>query len=386
MKGNFKRRDRIRMQAKGQNREHIIIRTSVIGIVANLLLAGFKAAVGLSVHSIAVLLDAVNNLSDAMSSIITIVGTRLAARLPDKKHPLGHGRIEYLSALVVAGIVFYAGITSAVESVKKIIEPEAADYSLTSLIILAAAVLVKWLLGRYVRRQGERVQCGALTASGTDALFDAVISLSVLISALLFLATGISLEAYVGVVISVVIIKSGIGMMIETLHEILGQRMDAAFTNRVKEILASLPEVRGAYDLIIYNYGPNKNLASVHLELPDTMSVREVDALTRLAEEKVYRETGVILAGVGVYSYNTSDDAAARLRDDIRKRVLQHDWVVQMHGFYVQEEEKKIRFDVVLNFVIPPQKGLDILYREMREAYPGYRFQIAPDIDASVTA
>ncbi|MGO5485417.1 cation diffusion facilitator family transporter [Selenomonas montiformis] len=374
------------MQAKGQNREHIIIRTSVIGIVANLLLAGFKAAVGLSVHSIAVLLDAVNNLSDAMSSIITIVGTRLAARLPDKKHPLGHGRIEYLSALVVAGIVFYAGITSAVESVKKIIEPEAADYSLTSLIILAAAVLVKWLLGRYVRRQGERVQCGALTASGTDALFDAVISLSVLISALLFLATGISLEAYVGVVISVVIIKSGIGMMIETLHEILGQRMDAAFTNRVKEILASLPEVRGAYDLIIYNYGPNKNLASVHLELPDTMSVREVDALTRLAEEKVYRETGVILAGVGVYSYNTSDDAAARLRDDIRKRVLQHDWVVQMHGFYVQEEEKKIRFDVVLNFVIPPQKGLDILYREMREAYPGYRFQIAPDIDASVTA
>lgn len=374
------------MQAKGQNREHIIIRTSVIGIVANLLLAGFKAAVGLSVHSIAVLLDAVNNLSDAMSSIITIVGTRLAARLPDKKHPLGHGRIEYLSALVVAGIVFYAGITSAVESVKKIIEPEAADYSLPALIILAAAVLVKWLLGRYVRRQGERVQCGALTASGTDALFDAVISLSVLISALLFLATGISLEAYVGVVISIVIIKSGIGMMIETLHEILGQRMDAAFTNRVKEILASLPEVRGAYDLIIYNYGPNKNLASVHLELPDTMSVREVDALTRLAEEKVYRETGVILAGVGVYSYNTSDDAAARLRDDIRKRVLQHDWVVQMHGFYVQEEEKKIRFDVVLNFVIPPQKGLDILYREMREAYPGYRFQIAPDIDASVTA
>lgn len=374
------------MQAKGQNREHIIIRTSVIGIVANLLLAGFKAAVGLSVHSIAVLLDAVNNLSDAMSSIITIVGTRLAARLPDRKHPLGHGRIEYLSALVVAGIVFYAGITSAVESVKKIIEPEAADYSLPALIILAAAVLVKWLLGRYVRRQGERVQCGALTASGTDALFDAVISLSVLISALLFLATGISLEAYVGVVISIVIIKSGIGMMIETLHEILGQRMDAAFTNRVKEILASLPEVRGAYDLIIYNYGPNKNLASVHLELPDTMSVREVDALTRLAEEKVYRETGVILAGVGVYSYNTSDDAAARLRDDIRKRVLQHDWVVQMHGFYVQEEEKKIRFDVVLNFVIPPQKGLDILYREMREAYPGYRFQIAPDIDASVTA
>lgn len=374
------------MQDKEQDREHIIVRTSVIGIVANVLLAGFKAVVGLSVNSIAVLLDAVNNLSDAMSSIITIVGTRLAARLPDKKHPLGHGRIEYLSALVVAGIVFYAGITSAVESVKKIIEPEAADYSLTALIILAAAVLVKLLLGRYVRRQGERVQCGALAASGTDALFDAVISLSVLISALLFLATGISLEAYVGVVISAVIIKSGIGMMIETLHEILGQRMDAAFTNRVKGILASLPEVRGAYDLIIYNYGPNKNLASVHLELPDTMSVREVDALTRLAEEKVYRETGVILAGVGVYSYNMRDDAAARLRDDIRDRVLQHDWAVQMHGFYVQEEEKKIRFDVVLNFVIPPQEGLDILYREMREAYPGYSFQIAPDIDASVTA
>ena len=162
------------------NRDKIIIRTSVIGILANVLLAGFKALIGIVSHSIAVLLDAVNNLSDALSSIITIVGTKLSGRLPDKKHPLGYGRIEYLSAMVVSGIVLYAGITSAVESVKKIIHPEQPDYSVVSLVIIAVAVAVKIALGRYVKAQGKKVNSGSLVASGSDAMFDAILSASVL--------------------------------------------------------------------------------------------------------------------------------------------------------------------------------------------------------------
>ena len=139
-----------------------------------------------------------NNLSDALSSIITIVGTKLAGKLPDKKHPLGYGRIEYLSALIVSGIVLYAGITAAVESVKKIIHPEKPDYSAVSLVIIAVAVVVKIVLGRYVKKKGEAVNSEALIASGTDALSDAVLSASVLASALVYLASGISLEAWVG--------------------------------------------------------------------------------------------------------------------------------------------------------------------------------------------
>ena len=181
------------------SRDKVIIRTSVIGILTNVLLAAFKAAVGFLSNSIAVILDAVNNLSDALSSVITIVGTKLAGKLPDKKHPLGYGRIEYLSAMIVSGLVLYAGITSAVESVKKIIHPENPDYSPVSLIIIAVAVAAKVFLGRYVKAQGRKVNSGSLVASGSDALNDAILSSSVLASALIFMLSGISLEAWVGI-------------------------------------------------------------------------------------------------------------------------------------------------------------------------------------------
>ena len=367
------------------NRDKVIIRTSIIGILANVLLAAFKAAVGIASNSIAVVLDAVNNLSDALSSIITIVGTKLAGKLPDKKHPLGYGRIEYISAMIVSGIVLYAGITSAVESVKKIIHPEKPEYSVISLVIIAVAVVVKIVLGRYVKAKGEEVNSGSLVASGSDAMFDAILSASVLACAIIFMITGISLEAFVGAVISVIIIKSGVEMMIETLNEILGVRADEETTDRIKELLTGEEEVQGAYDLIMFNYGPDKNLASVHLELPDTMSVREVDRLTRKLERKVYKETGIVLVAVGVYSYNTGDDEAARIQKDVRERVLAHDWAVQLHGFYVDVETKEMTFDVVISFDISPREALSALYEEMKKAYPDYKIVIAPDVDVSVT-
>ncbi len=366
-----------------ENREAVIIRTSIIGIMTNVMLAGFKAVVGLLSRSIAVTLDAVNNLSDALSSIITILGTKLAGKLPDRKHPLGHGRIEYLSAMVVAGIVLYAGITSAVESIKKILHPEKPEYGTVSLVIIAAAVIVKILLGRYVKAKGEEVHSGSLIASGSDAMFDAVLSGSVLLSAVIYLLSGLSLEAYVGVIIAGFIIKAGIEMMVETLDEILGVRADKEKTDRIKALLSEDREVRGAYDLILYNYGPDKDYASVHLELPDTMTAREIDKLTRRLERKVYKETGVILAGVGLYSYNTGDDEAARIQEDVRKRVMAKDWAVQLHGFYVDTEAEEMRFDVVLSFDIDPKEGLRILYEEIRGAYPAYDIHIAPDVDVS---
>ena len=367
------------------NRDRVIIRTSVIGILANVFLAAFKAVIGIVSNSIAVTLDAVNNLSDALSSIITIVGTKLAGKHPDKKHPFGYGRIEYLSAMIVSGIVLYAGITSAVESVKKILRPETPDYSPVSLVIIAAAVAVKIVLGRYVKAQGERVNSGSLEASGSDALFDAVLSASVLASAVIFMLSGLSLEAYVGALISVIIIKSGIEMMIETLNEILGVRAEKETTDRIREILTREPEVQGAYDLVMFNYGPDKNLASVHLELPDTMTVREVDRLTRKLETMVFKETGVILVGVGLYSYNTSEGEAARIQKEVRELVLAHDWAVQVHGFYADLETKEMTFDVVMSFDIRPREGLAILYEELRRAYPEYRITIAPDVDVSTT-
>ena len=375
--------DEQRCEPFTDTRDKIIVRTSSVGIVTNVLLAAFKAAVGLASHSIAVVLDAVNNLSDALSSIITIVGTKLSGKLPDKKHPLGYGRIEYLSAMIVAGIVLYAGITSLVESVKKIIRPETPEYGTISLVIIAVAVVVKIVLGKYVKAQGKRVNSGALVASGSDAMFDAVLSFSVLLSAIVFLVFKISLEAYVGAVISGFIIKAGIEMISETVNEILGQRPEKETTAKIKRLLAEEPEVRGAYDLILYNYGPDKNLGSVHLELPDTMTVEEVDRLTRRLEKRVYGETGVILVGVGVYSCNTRDNEAARIFEDVRGKVLSHEWALQMHGFHVDVPAKEMRFDVVMSFDIRPQEGVEILRKEIGEVYPDYAVLIIPDVDVS---
>ncbi|WP_235897159.1 cation diffusion facilitator family transporter [Hornefia butyriciproducens] len=381
--GNSENKVPQNLMEKKEDRDRIIVRTSVIGILANVFLAAFKAAAGIMSNSIAILLDAVNNLSDALSSVITIVGTKLASKDPDKKHPLGYGRIEYLSAMIVSAIVLYAGITSAVESVRKIIHPVKAEYTMVSLIIIVVAVLVKLILGSYVKKKGKDAKSGALTASGADAQFDAVLSLSVLLSALLYIATGVSLEAWVGAVISAVIIKAGVEMMIDTLNDILGKRADPETTVRIKRLLSEEPEVRGAYDLFLNNYGPDKNYGSVHLELPDTMTVEEVDVLTRRVQEKIYSETGVILTGVGVYSYNTGDNEAAGIRNRVMETVLSHDWALQLHGFFVDMENKEMRFDVVMSFEIDRQEGVETLTEEIRKLYPDFRVSIVSDVDVS---
>ena len=369
------------MRSLAATREQVIVKTSIIGIVTNILLAAFKAAVGLLSNSIAIILDAVNNLSDALSSVITIIGAKLAGKQPDKKHPLGHGRIEYLSSMLVSALVLYAGITALIESVKKIIHPEEANYSLLTLIILVVAIIVKLVLGKYVKTKGEQVNSGALIASGSDASFDAILSASVLACALLYLCCHISLEAYVGVAISVVIIKAGIGMLQETLHDILGQRPSPELVKQIKEIIQAEPLVHGVYDLLINNYGPNKNYASLHVELDDTLTVAQVDELTRKIETEVFHKTGIILTGVGVYAYNTGNEEIAHIRNTIQEIVLSHDWALQMHGFYVDIAKKKLQFDVVLSFDVERKEALSTLTKEVQDKFPDYVVQITPDVD-----
>ena len=355
------------------DREKIIIKTSIIGIITNVFLAIFKASIGILSNSIAITLDAVNNLSDAMSSVITIIGAKLGSKKPDKKHPLGHGRIEYISSMLVAAIVLYAGITSMVESIKKIIKPELANYSTVSLIIIGVAIIVKLLLGSYVKIQGKKVNSSALVASGSDASFDAILSISVLASAVIFVVCDISLESYVGLIISIFIIKAGIDMMIE----------NPEISTKIKEILKAEKEVRGAYDLNLFNYGPEKYYGSVHLELPDTMTVYEVDMLTRKVQLEIYTKTGVIMTGIGVYSYNTKEDESAKIQNTIQNIVLSHEWALQIHGFYFDKQKNSISFDVVINFDIEHSDALKILKEEIGKTYPYYELQIVTDIDVT---
>lgn len=365
-------------------RSGIIVRTGFIGIGTNILLAAFKAFIGLAANSAAIISDAVNNLSDALSSLITIVGTKLAGKAPDKKHPMGYGRIEYMSALIVSAVVLYAGISAFVDSVKKIIVPEEVSYTIPSLIILGAAIAVKIVLGAYTKAKGKAVNSGSLIASGEDASNDAILSASVLASALLYMFLKIDLEAWVGAVIGLFIIKSGLEMISDAVDEMLGKRADAELTKGIKGTVAGIPGVHGVYDLLINNYGPDMNIATLHVEVDDTLTARDIDKLSRQIQNAVYSEHAVIIGAIGIYSVNTGDDEAAKIRGDIRKMVLSHDGVLQFHGFYADTESKKITFDIILDFAVDDRGKLyDEIKSEVASAYPDYDLHIALDVDAS---
>ena len=367
-------------------RDKTIIRTSVIGILANVLLAAFKAAVGILVHSIAITLDAVNNVTDAGSSLITIIGTKLAGKQADKKHPFGYGRVEYLSAMVISVIVLYAGITSLVESVKKIIHPKTADYSVPSLIIIGVAVVAKILLGAYFKKVGRRVNSDSLVNSGEDASLDSIISAATLVAAAVFLIWHISIEAWLAAVISIVIIKSGREMLSETLSRILGERADYQLVKDIKETVCSFPDVYGAYDLILNNYGPDSYNGSVHIEVPDSLTADQIDKLTRDISVAVFTKHNVILTAISVYSRNTKDDEAAAIRDDIYAMAMSHEHVLQTHGFYLDREKKIIRMDLLVSFDAKDRKAVyDHIVQDIKEKYPDYTPLIALDTDFSET-
>lgn len=366
-------------------RETAIVRTSAIGIAANVALAAFKAAVGILSNSIAVTLDAVNNLSDAISSIITIVGTKLSNKKADREHPFGHGRIEYITTTVIAAIIMYAGISSLIKSIQDIMEPVTPDYSPLSLVIIAVAVLVKIILGRYVRSVGNRVNSDTLIASGSDALFDATLSTSVLLAALIFIFTKISLEAYVGVIISVFIIKASIELLQGSIKEIIGMRPDAALSTLIYNIVKEDPDAEGVYDLIIHNYGPDRFVGSFHTEVLDTTSAIEIDTMTRRLSTEIYKQTSgkIIIAAIGIYARNTTDNRIVKMRTEVTEMALAHEGVLQVHGFIADIENQFMAFDAVIEFGYDGKQIVHDIIHEVEAAYPDMNVSVLLDRDTS---
>lgn len=359
-----------------------IVRTSIIGIIVNVVLVLFKAAVGFFSNSIAIVLDAVNNLSDALSSVITIVGTRLAGKRPDKKHPFGHGRIEYLASVLIAVIVLLAGVVSLKESIEKIIRPETAEYSVVSLIIIAVAVVVKLLIGSYFRRVGTQVNSGALTASGSDAFFDAALSFATLIAGVICLIWGFSLEGWLGVVISIAILKAGFEILQDSLSAIIGHRADPDLSRQLRERITSFPTVRGAYDLTLHNYGPTQIIGSVHIAVPDDLSAKEIHRLTRQIAATVYQEFGIALT-VGIYASNDPSPERNALYARVEQLVSAEDGVLQMHGFYVDEAQSLVMFDLIVSFEANGAAIRNRLISTLGNEYPQYHFDIVLDTDLS---
>ena len=365
-------------------REKKIVQTSIIGILGNIVLVTIKAIFGFLANSVSIVLDALNNLSDALSSTITIVGTKLAHKKPDAKHPFGHGRVEYLTSMIIAVIVLVTGVMAIYESIMTFIEPRETNYTTITLIIVIIGIVVKIGLGLYFRFVGKKVKSQALIGSGIDALFDALLSVGTLIGVITSLIWNVNIEAYLGIVIGLFILKSGFGILKESLSSIIGERISKDTALAIKKMVCSHKEVIGAYDLIVNNYGPERAIGSIHIEVEDSLTAKDIHPLSRKIAEEIYINFGVIMT-VGVYASNTSDQEAKEIKKDVHEIVLEkYKDVKQIHGLYFNKDNNTVSFDIVVDFECKNVEKLkEDIYSDLKEKYPLYNFVIVIDNDIS---
>lgn len=362
-------------------REKIIIRTSIVGILGNVGLVALKATIGFIAGSISIIMDAVNNLTDALSSVVTIIGTKVAGRKPDYNHPYGHGRVEYITSLIVAAIILVAGGSAIYESILSLINPSKATYTDLSLIIISIAIVIKVALGLFFRKMGKKTSSEALKGSGIDALFDAILSLTILIGAIVSRFTGVVIEGYLGLLVGLFIIKSGIEILTNSLSSIVGKRASNETALALKKAVNSFPGVIGAYDLILHDYGPNRTIGSIHVEVKDDMTAKELHVLTRNITTSIYEQFGIILT-VGIYASNESIPEIKDIRKDLYELVGKYPTIKQIHGFYFDEEKKLITFDLIIDFIDKDaEQTKNSLVEAIKELHPEYQYFAILDFD-----
>ena len=349
------------LQENSAARNRGITLASIKGIIGNVVLVIFKMIVGLASNSIAIILDAVNNLTDVLSSVLTIVGTKLAAKGADKEHPFGHGRIEYMTTMAIAFIILGAGIGSLKESIEKILHPEVSTFDVPSLAIIAVAIV----------------------ASGIDALFDAVITFATLVSAALVFFFDFDIQGYVGAAISVLILKAAYDILKEMYNHLLGVRADDNLIRDIKETIAQHPNVGGVYDLVLNSYGPGETIGSVHITVPDTMTMADIHPLTKGIAVHLYKKFGIAMT-VGVYAENQPSVEVLEIRQALDRVVSLYTHVVQVHAFYVHEEKKVIYYDIIFDFdEEDPHGTLEKIKAEMQKRCPEYTQFAIVDTDFS---
>jgi len=248
-------------------------------------------------------------------------------------------------------IVLTAGITSFIESFKKIFDPTEPFYTTTTLIVIVVAIVVKLVLGQYVKHKGVQLKSDALIASGSDALFDAIITLATLISAGVMLIWGVSLDGILGALISIVIIKAGIEMLASPINELLGTSIPAEFSKQIMKEVSDFDGVHGVFDLILHNYGPDVKIGSLHINIYDTMSAHDIHGLTRRISTYMYEKHGIIMT-VGVYAIATGENRRAELQSKVMQTLASHKEIIQVHGFYYSEKDNQLSVDVVPDFSV----------------------------------
>ena len=373
------------MKERQISREKGITITSSVGIGGNILLVFIKSFIGFISNSISIIMDALNNLTDVLSSLITIIGTKLSNKKPDKKHPFGHGRIEYITSAIIGAVILVAGGTAIYESILSIIEyfknGTMPSYDNVAFIIIGIAVLIKIILGLFFRKQSKKYDSDALKASGLDALFDAILSLGTLIGALISAFAGFYVEGYIGIIIGIFIIKTGIEVMSGAIYHIIGSRFDEERAKQIKQDIAQIEGVNGVYDLILNNYGYNKYIGSVHVGVNDNLNAKEIQDIERAVNYLMFVKYNTIMT-TGIYAENLDSEIARNINQSILKIINEDEYILQLHGFYVDEVRHIVNFDLVFSFDEKnPEKVVENISNQLSKEYEPYLFYINIDHD-----
>lgn len=358
-----------------------------IGIIVNVLLFAIKLSVGLLAGSVAVMADAFNNLSDAASSIITIIGFKLANKPADAEHPFGHGRIEYISALIVSFLVMLVGLQFVKSSLERITNPATVKFEVIPFLLLLVSIFFKLWLSKFNKSIGHRINSSALKAAATDALGDVFTSSTVVISFLLAKFTQFPLDGYIGVFVACAIIYSGYGLIKETLNPLLGEAPDPVLVSNISDMVMSYENINGIHDLVVHNYGPGRIMASIHAEIPSDIDVMTIHHIIDTAEREISKKLNIYLViHMDPICVDTAEIVDARkVVEDILKT---YPSVKSLHDFRVVGENdiKNLIFDIVvnpqdLNDCFTKEKLAQFIERDIKKLHPQFNCVITVDIE-----
>jgi len=361
-----------------------------IGIIANSLLFAVKLSVGLVTHSIAITADAFNNLSDTASSIITIVGFKLANKPADEEHPFGHGRIEYLSALAVSFIIMLVGFQFVKESFDRIFNPAEINFSFVPFVLIVISVMIKLWLSRFNKFIANSIDSGALKASSFDALADVIISSITALSLLLSRWVSFPLDSYLGILVALFILYSGLSLTKETLNPLLGEAPDQALVENIKSGILSYEYISGVHDLVIHNYGPGRCMASIHAEVPCDISIVKIHEVIDKAEKELSNKLKIFLV-IHMDPINTNSIEVNKARQELEKVLKNFPLVKSIHDFRVVGDGlyKNLVFDLVVEhtkgFKAEDEERLKKeIDKELKNIHPSYNSMITIDKDFTV--
>ena len=340
-----------------EDTDNITVRTSygvlasVVGIVCNILLFIVKWAIGFFMHSIAVMADAFNNLSDAGSSIIGLVGVKMASKPADEEHPFGHGRMEYIAALAVSFIVLQVGLTFLKDSFGKIREPEELNFQLVSIVILFISVAVKFWLGRFNKKLGTRIDSKVMLATAADAMGDVITTSATIASIIFFRLSGINIDGFVGIAVSLVVMWAGIGIARDTLEPLLGEAVTPEEYIKITEFVERYEGIVGSHDLIVHNYGPGRSMASIHAEVPNDVDIEVSHEIIDRIERDAAKQLGIFLV-IHMDPIETKNEQVLKVKAQVEKIMEALDKNVSIHDFRMVDGEKQINliFDMVVPF------------------------------------